>query len=122
MFPSFHSRLHSRLLQLHVVVPLTVISACWAGCGPAPLCGDDGVVRGSVSLRSDSEVQAMAGCTSVTGDLSLGDIPPGAFGLGGESPTSLAPLSSLTRVDGNVTLFAASQALTSLAGLENLER
>ena len=108
-----------RICNRFGVAFLTVIAAACAGCAPAPLCGADGIVHGGASLRSDSEIEAMSGCTSVTGDLSIGRMPAGAFGMPGETPTSLAPLATLTRVDGSVVIDA-SPTLTSLTGLEAL--
>src|SRR3954471_11384149 len=92
-----------------------------AGCAVEPLCGADGVVHGGVSLRSDRDVEAMSGCTSITGDLSIGRMPAGAVGQPGEMPSDLAPLATLTRVDGNV-LISSNPTLTSLTGLEGLTR
>lgn len=72
----------------------------------APPCG---VVEGSVTIRNALELQALAGCTGVGGDLDIR-----APGL-----TSIAGLSSLTSVGGNL-IISGNNTLTSLGGLDNV--
>lgn len=100
-------------------------------------CSDSAVVHGSVRVQRQSEIEALAGCEQVDGDLQV-EIFAGA---------DLSPLSSLRAVDGlleigtfpevpdegldtlefdalreQVDAIVANGYLASLAGLENLER
>jgi hypothetical protein len=101
------------------------------------LCGDSSVVHGSVHVHRQSELEELAGCEEVDGDLHV-EIFAGA---------DLSPLSSLRVVDGlleigaypefpnqdvdtgelialrqRVDAIVAGGYLASLAGLENLAR
>lgn len=75
----------------------------------APAPPPCGVVEGSVTIENALDVQALAGCTGVSENLTIS-----AIGL-----TSIAALSSLTSVGGSL-IIEGNNALTTLSGLENV--
>lgn len=60
------------------------------------------------SVRGDAELAKLAGCESITGDVSITDV------------TTLAPLARLESVTGTLAI-GPTRELTTLAGLERLE-
>lgn len=100
-------------------------------------CGVDGIAVGPIVLRSDADVDALAGCNVVDGDLyidpcrvCLEDADPCSQCPEIDTLTSLLGLQSLQRVDGSLVMGWAGNpsrapctgptALTTLEGLENL--
>jgi hypothetical protein len=85
-----------------------------SGGSGACVLGVGGVVEGDVVAGARDELDGLAGCTEVTGHLSV----TAWRGL------DLAPLASLRRVGGRLTLQGtdALAPLDSLEGLERLER
>ena len=87
----------------------TVSAACsTAGVTKAPATAHVATCGGGIVLH-DSELQAYRGCRAISGDLAL-------YGV-----TSLAPLASVHRIDGTLTIEHTSRLYT-LAGLEQLRR
>ncbi len=112
-------------LQLFILKPAVAVSDCNIVCEGSFVIDD---------IETAADLEALSGCTSVIGDLSIEYSPLTSLeGLeclahvGGrldiklnESLTSLIGLESVEYVDGGLGI-SVNRSLTSLAGLNNLE-
>jgi hypothetical protein len=97
-------------------------------------CGPDGVVVGPVPLRTPQDVEALAGCSVVDGDVFIdpcqvcAEDVPDCWDCGPpDALTSLAGLQSLERITGTLVVGSVDsdycvghQRLSSLEGLDGL--
>lgn len=108
---------------MRVLFVLACVAGLASACG-GPKCDASGVLQGNVFLRSDDDVRASAGCTTVIGNVTIGRTPSfiGPFDVNGPPPTSLAGLESLVEVAGTLTIEGVDEieTLDGLSGLQHV--
>jgi hypothetical protein len=88
-------------------------------------CDEKGAWEGDYTIRDMNDMRALAGYTSVTGDLIIQPESPVEDIFGGivqlmSSLTNLSSLTSLTSIGGDLVIYG-NPFLTSIDGLKNLE-